>query len=56
MIATEEDVVFLAKADHSQPALSSVIIRLCQTIIAVVAQRIPLVKSLSELIAQQGFF
>lgn len=56
MIAAEEDVVFLAKTDRSQCALSRVIIRLCKALIAVVAQRIPPVQSISERLAQPGFF
>lgn len=55
MIAAEEDVVFIAKTDRSQRALSCVIIRLCKAIIVVVAQRIPLVQSISERLANRYF-
>lgn len=56
MIAAEEDVVFLAKTDRSKRTLSCVIIRLCQAIIAVVAQGIPLVQGIRERFTQTGLF
>lgn len=55
VIAPEEDVVFLTKAGGSQRALTGIVIRFCKTVIAVVAQSIPLVQNISERLAQPGF-
>ncbi|KNC93744.1 hypothetical protein GM31_18265 [Trabulsiella odontotermitis] len=53
--APEEDVVFLTKADGPQRTFSGIVIRICKTVISVVAQRIPLVQNISERLAQPGF-
>lgn len=55
VITSEEDVVLFTQADGTKGSFGSVIIRLCQAIIAVVAQRIPLVQCISERLAQPGF-
>lgn len=56
VIATEEDVVFLTKADGSKRTFSGIVIRFSKTVIAVVVQSIPLVQKITERLAQPGFF
>lgn len=56
VVAAEEDKILFPKADSTKGSFGSVVIRLCQTIITVVAQRIPLVQGISERLAQPGFF
>lgn len=48
VFATEEDKFLIPKTDDTKGAFGCVVIRLCQTIITVVAQRILLVQGISE--------
>lgn len=52
---TLNEVAF-PKTDGTKGSFGCVVIRLCQAIITVVAQRIPLVQGISERFAQTGFF
>jgi hypothetical protein len=56
VVAAEEDKILFPKTDGTKGSFGSVVIRLCQAIITVVAQRIPLVQGISERFAQTGFF
>jgi hypothetical protein len=56
VVAAEEDKILFPKTDGTKGSFGCVVIRLCQAIITVVAQRIPLVQGISERFAQTGFF
>jgi hypothetical protein len=48
VVAAEEDKILFPKTDGTKGLFGSVVIRLCQAIFTVVAQRIPLVQDISE--------
>lgn len=56
VVAAEEDKILFPKTDGTKGSFGSVVIRLCQAIFTVVAQRIPLVQDISERFAQTGLF
>ena len=56
VVAAEEDKILFPKTDGTKGSFGSVVIRLCQAIFTVVAQRIPLVQYISERFAQTGLF
>ena len=56
VVAAEEDKILFPKTDGTKSSFGCVVIRLCQAIITVVAQRIPLIQGISERFAQTGFF
>lgn len=56
VVAAEEDKILFPRTDGTKGSFGCVVIRLCKTVIAAVAQRILLLQRIRERLARPGFF